>query len=558
VKGSQLVQNRGGSPVDVEVRAQARTGGEGGSWRVADLALHDSTWRVSAVGTEPDEGAPVSAVLTGRSSRAVLDLAVTGSGDAVAVEVREADLVVFGPEVVDLWVNVLQDERVVRRRVSSAGLAAEALRDSEAEGVRWYVTKRGNLSAEVASPAASAFLGPTLVETSFEDGAWRVVVAGRGVHPESDLVARGRRTKISVRFPLEGGARRREATFRSDELRPIGGGVVDLFVVDREGTNAEVRVAAGPDLDGAGHPDALTPYTTRKGMASFRRKTSAEVIRDSGAFDEDFYRDQVPDLAPDESPYDHYVQVGAEQGLDPSSMFDTTYYRRANPEIRTLNPFAHYCEYGWKELRNPSPRFDTWWYWSKHLDLRDESIAPLAHYEAVGKRTDVSTRPDRLPSRRLGTGQQLPADREVNRVCLFAAYDAQGIVDDYVVDYVRELSRFADVYYLADSEMAESELAKLDGLTKGAWAQPHGEYDFGSYKRLAERVGWDTLEGYDELLLVNDSCYLLRPLDDVFARMDARACDWWGLQASTRKHASWDPHRAPIPHAALDVLVDRV
>ena len=35
-----------------------------------------------------------------------------------------------------------------------------------------------------------------------------------------------------------------------------------------------------------------------------------------------------------------------------------------------------------------------------------------------------------------------------------------------------------------------------------------------------------------ELLLVNDSCYLLRPLDTVFAAMDARACDWWGLQAT--------------------------
>ena len=40
------------------------------------------------------------------------------------------------------------------------------------------------------------------------------------------------------------------------------------------------------------------------------------------------------------------------------------------------------------------------------------------------------------------------------------------------------------------------------------------------------------IEQYDELMLVNDSCYLLRPLAEVFAEMDGRACDWWGLQAT--------------------------
>ena len=120
----------------------------------------------------------------------------------------------------------------------------------------------------------------------------------------------------------------------------------------------------------------------------------------------------------------------------------------------------------------------------------------------------------------------------MRRVCLFAAYDPDGVVDDYVIDYVRELARFADVYYLADCAMQESELAKLAELTVGAWGERHGEYDFGSYSRLAEIVGWETIEQYDELLLVNDSCFLLRPLDEVFARMDARACDWWGLQST--------------------------
>ena len=37
----------------------------------------------------------------------------------------------------------------------------------------------------------------------------------------------------------------------------------------------------------------------------------------------------------------------------------------------------------------------------------------------------------------------------------------------------------------------------------------------------------------DEVVLANDSCFLVRPLDDVFAEMDRRACDWWSLQATS-------------------------
>ncbi len=108
-----------------------------------------------------------------------------------------------------------------------------------------------------------------------------------------------------------------------------------------------------------------------------------------------------------------------------------------------------------------------------------------------------------------------------------------GWIDETAVAYVRELSRFADVYYLADCHLEAGELDKLAPYTSGRWAIRHGRYDFGSYSMLArDLVGWDTIATYDELLLANDSCYLLRPLDEVFATMDARPAHWWGLQAT--------------------------
>ena len=99
--------------------------------------------------------------------------------------------------------------------------------------------------------------------------------------------------------------------------------------------------------------------------------------------------------------------------------------------------------------------------------------------------------------------------------------------------YLRELARFADIYCLFDNYLRAAELDKVREVATEAWAIRHGAYDFGSYSMLArDLVGWDRLASYDEVLFVNDSCYLLRPLDDVFARMDEEACDWWGLQAT--------------------------
>src|SRR5690606_31064062 len=215
-----------------------------------------------------------------------------------------------------------------------------------------------------------------------------------------------------------------------------------------------------------------------------------------------------------------------------SGMFDRDYYLGNNPDIANtgMDPIRHFCLHGWKELRNPAPGFDVWWYWSRYMHPAREWMNPFVHYVLFGHAEGWYGKPVIGPQ---DGGLRHAGGTSVRRICLFAGYDPGGLVDDCVVRYVRELSRHADVYYLADCAMQPGQLDRLAPWTKGAWASRHGLYDFGSYSLLArELVGWDAIGGYDELLLVNDSCYLLRDLDGVFARMDARRCDWWGLQAT--------------------------
>jgi hypothetical protein len=215
-------------------------------------------------------------------------------------------------------------------------------------------------------------------------------------------------------------------------------------------------------------------------------------------------------------------------------LVDPAYYAHHNGDILEPgeDPVQNFCRVGWKALRKPRADFDVWWYWLNHLDPSSDAVNPLVHYALSGRAQRLSTRPE---STRARPGHRLEAQSggEVRRACLFAGYDADQVIDESVLLLIRELARFCDVYYLADGYLPPEELAKLDGITAGAWAIRHGSYDFGSYAMLArELVGWEALEAYDEVLFVNDSCFLLRPLDEVFAEMADRPCDWWGLQAT--------------------------
>lgn len=213
---------------------------------------------------------------------------------------------------------------------------------------------------------------------------------------------------------------------------------------------------------------------------------------------------------------------------------------------RGAEPVDHFCRRGWRALRNPSLDFDVWWYWAEHLDPTDDSetaVNPLVHYLVDGRHRGLLP----LPPRPARPSLSLPASPR--RAVLFAAYDRDGLVDDTLVAYVAELARFADVFVCFDGTLQPGQLDRLAAHTAGAWVRDQGAHDFGSWSLLArELVGWSALEAYDEVLLVNDSCWLLRPLDAVFERLAASACDFWGMQLTARRFepSPLEPQSVPL------------
>ena len=128
--------------------------------------------------------------------------------------------------------------------------------------------------------------------------------------------------------------------------------------------------------------------------------------------------------------------------------------------------------------------------------------------------------PDNLPKGQIG------------KVAIFASYNSQQVIEDDVLYYLSELKKVADVViFIADNQLKQGELDKIQDIVVYAYFNHHGFYDFGSYR---EGINWlrynNLLDKTDEIILANDSCYgPIFPFSDSFEKMKNKKCDFWGL-----------------------------
>lgn len=126
----------------------------------------------------------------------------------------------------------------------------------------------------------------------------------------------------------------------------------------------------------------------------------------------------------------------------------------------------------------------------------------------------------------------------MNNIAIFAHYDKDSIIDDYVIYYLKELKKICEkIIFVSDCNLPDIELAKLNELANFSFAKRHGEYDFGSYKigfNIAKEN--NLLPNADNLIFANDSCYgPFGSLGEIFTKMDRQDIDFWGLTTNENR-----------------------
>ncbi|MFT6438208.1 MAG: rhamnosyltransferase [Candidatus Azotimanducaceae bacterium] len=90
-------------------------------------------------------------------------------------------------------------------------------------------------------------------------------------------------------------------------------------------------------------------------------------------------------------------------------------------------------------------------------------------------------------------------------VCVFAHYDAGGLIAPYVIYYLTEIKKHMDIVFVSTSEkMSKSELYKIQTLVNIGIIKKNIGYDFGSWKTAIDRIDHDRV---DRLVMCNDSVF---------------------------------------------------
>ncbi len=118
------------------------------------------------------------------------------------------------------------------------------------------------------------------------------------------------------------------------------------------------------------------------------------------------------------------------------------------------------------------------------------------------------------------------------RACIFSFYDEHGVIDEYVIFFLRELGKFVEriLFYSNGPLSRDSEIA-LSGYVDEVILRPNEGYDVMAYKEGLEKIGSDS-NVYDEIILANHTCYgPVFPFSELFNEMARRRCDFWGVTA---------------------------
>ena len=127
-------------------------------------------------------------------------------------------------------------------------------------------------------------------------------------------------------------------------------------------------------------------------------------LNPSTEFDTLWYLKEYPDVATNGyNPLFHYITLGIFEGYLPkkhpidskysvdygiilgSGLFDEEWFKNQYSLDNTIDPILYYLEHGIEEGLNPSSEFDTLWYLKEYTDVEDSYLNPFAHYIKYGK-----------------------------------------------------------------------------------------------------------------------------------------------------------------------------
>lgn len=114
---------------------------------------------------------------------------------------------------------------------------------------------------------------------------------------------------------------------------------------------------------------------------------------------------------------------------------------------------------------------------------------------------------------------------------MFAHFDQDDIISEYVVSYIHQLRTVAEsVIFVSTSNLSNTEKKKVSSYCTKIITRENTGYDFMSWKVGLEEL---TLNEFDEVVICNDSVFgPFNDISEVFNIFQNDRIDFWGLTSS--------------------------
>lgn len=118
-----------------------------------------------------------------------------------------------------------------------------------------------------------------------------------------------------------------------------------------------------------------------------------------------------------------------------------------------------------------------------------------------------------------------------NRYGVYVFYDKDGIVDEYNDYFLKDLKKnLSKLLIICNGDVQPEGLERLKEIADEVLVRENKGFDITSYKIGIEYYGYEALEKYDEIMVLNSTTYgPFYPFSEMFAAMDQKDIDFWGI-----------------------------
>lgn len=129
-------------------------------------------------------------------------------------------------------------------------------------------------------------------------------------------------------------------------------------------------------------------------------------------------------------------------------------------------------------------------------------------------------------------GEKMKLQSPVKRAAIFVFYDKDGIVDRYVEYLINNLRKTVEtLVVVCNGKLSPKGRVLFEALAEIVYVRENQGLDAAGYREgLVNCLGWENVEQYDEIVLLNDTFYgPFSSFEKIFEEMNDCDIDFWGL-----------------------------